>query len=65
MQKNIVEQDGKVLVSLCSGDLFSMIIKGQYIIGNLKHLRRRKKSEKDLAKLNEELKLYLKAEWEK
>ena len=46
IQKNVVDQDGKVFVSLCSRDLFPTIIKRQYIIGNLKYLKRRKKLKK-------------------
>lgn len=41
MQKNIFDKEKRGFVSLCFENLFSMIIKSQYIIRNLKHLKKK------------------------
>lgn len=40
IQKNVVDQDRKSFVSLYFRNLFFIIIKDQYIVGNLKHLKK-------------------------
>lgn len=64
MWKSVVGQDKSYFVSLYFENLFLIIIKSQCIIKSLKHLKKRDVVKK-LAKLNEELKSYLKVEWKK